>query len=101
MMAAAIIGLFSFLVVFAVALGLKISEPPARALADKRTSVAVVPSRFFGRGLEGTAAVEMPIDAFLGQLERHIRLEHAAAENFLDQPSSENLHAPTTSTLVN
>jgi hypothetical protein len=42
----------------------------------------------------------VPIEALLLQLERHIRLEHAAAESFLQRPTRESLHSPTMSPLV-
>jgi len=42
----------------------------------------------------------VPIEVFLAQIERHIRLEQAAAESFLSAPSSESLHGRTVSPLV-
>ena len=42
----------------------------------------------------------LPSDLLMLQLERHIRLELAAAEGFLDSPTTEMLHAPTSSPLT-
>jgi len=65
-----------------------------------------IPSRFFAQGVEapvGAAGreVQVPVALLLSQLEQHIRLEEAAVEVFLQAPSVRNLHAPTTSTMVN
>ena len=43
----------------------------------------------------------VPIEALLLQIENHVRLEHAAAESFLQSPNSAVLHSRTTSSLVN
>jgi len=57
--------------------------------------------RFFGEDL---APVDMerrvPLEVLLLQIERHIRLEQAAAESFLHDPSPESLHSRTMSPLV-
>ena len=42
----------------------------------------------------------VPIEVLLLQIERHVRLEQAAAESFHDAPTVEALHAPTTSPLM-
>lgn len=43
---------------------------------------------------------QVPIEVLLLQIERHVRLEQAAAESFLDFPTSASLHSRTTSPLV-
>jgi hypothetical protein len=43
---------------------------------------------------------QVPIEALLLQIERHVRLEHAAAEAFQQAPTSELLHIRTASPLV-
>ena len=43
----------------------------------------------------------VPIEALLLQLERHVRLEQAAAESFLAQPTSALLHSKTVSPFLN
>lgn len=42
---------------------------------------------------------ETPVSAPLHQLERHVRSEHFAAEEFLEVPTAESLHARPTSPL--
>jgi hypothetical protein len=73
-----------------------------------------VPPRFFAPG-EGarpaaatpvpTIAVPMsepvPLDLLLMQIERHVRLEQAAAESFHSMPTGQSLHSRTASPLVN
>ena len=46
-------------------------------------------------------AGRVPIEALLLQIENHVRLEHAAAESFMEHPNSALLHSRTTSSLVN
>jgi len=40
------------------------------------------------------------IEVLLAQIERHVRLEQAAAESFLYDPTVESLHGRTASPLV-
>jgi len=44
--------------------------------------------------------VPIPVEALLLQIERHIRLEHAAAESFVEDPTAALLHSRTSSPLV-
>ena len=46
-------------------------------------------------------ASRVPIEALLLQIENHVRLEHAAAESFMEHPNPALLHSRTTSSLVN
>jgi len=48
---------------------------------------------------EQGAHADLPSDALLLQLERHFRLEQQAAAAFLEGPSVESLHAPSSSPL--
>ena len=102
-------------------------EAPLPAAVDER--LAAVPERFFVRDAAPqlrprprwaptstepsgfrdaapqsvpAAAVfpKVPIEVFMAQIERHIRLEQAAAESFLRAPSLESLHGRTMSPLV-
>ncbi len=59
---------------------------------------AYVPAQFFADQAGQASAV--PIETLLLQLERHIRVEQAAAEAFLHYPTQESLHMRTTSPLV-
>jgi hypothetical protein len=45
-------------------------------------------------------AVQVPIEALLLQIERHVQLEQAAAESFHFSPTVEALHSRTMSPLV-
>ena len=63
--------------------------------------VALNAPRFFADNVV-TAAPRfvIPAEVLLMQLERHIRLEQAAAESFHAQPDVRSLHSRTTSPLV-
>ena len=60
-------------------------------------------ARFFGAQIPNPLPEmpRVPIEALLLQIENHVRLEHAAAESFLDDPNATLLHSKTISTLVN
>lgn len=51
--------------------------------------------RFFapGPGIPAGAGSRFPVEMLLSQIERHVRLEQAAAENFLDEPTPEALRS--------
>jgi hypothetical protein len=75
-------------------------EPPAEA-PQPAAHVALPSPRFFIHPAPSdTAAPRVPIEVLLLQLERHVRLEQAAAESFLSAPTLESLHTRTTSPLV-
>jgi hypothetical protein len=68
--------------------------------------VSLSPSRFF-TDLPIVPAVplaaarpQVPIEVLLLQIDRHVRLEQAAAESFLDYPTVSSLHSRTASPLV-
>ena len=79
-------------------------EAPLTAAVDER--LAAVPERFFVRDVApqrpapARITAKVPVEVFLAQIERHIRLEQAAAESFLSAPSLESLHGRTVSPLV-
>lgn len=52
-------------------------------------------------GVEGPLPEPVPLETLLLQIERHIRLEQAAAESFHGSPNGESLHTRTSSPLVN
>jgi hypothetical protein len=62
-----------------------------------------VPARFFADYAVKPAAPQprVPIEALLLQIENHVRLEQAAAESFIEFPTSALLHSKTVSTFVN
>lgn len=55
-------------------------------------------ARFF---VEPMAQPRVPIEALLAQIENHVRLEQAAAESFVEYPTSALLHSKTCSPFVN
>jgi hypothetical protein len=73
------------------------------AVQKEVAKAAAAPARFFVRppSLPRAARTEVPIEALLLQIENHVRLEHAAAEYFLESPNPSALHSRTTSPLVN
>jgi hypothetical protein len=73
--------------------------PEAEAL-PARAAAAPAPTRFFVEEMPVAAQPRVPIEALLLQIERHIRLEQAAAESFLDCPTAQSLHSRTASPLV-
>ncbi|HTS28427.1 MAG TPA: hypothetical protein VMH81_21285 [Bryobacteraceae bacterium] len=94
------------LAVACLAFGAATREPEqtaAAAPAVPKTEVkaAVRPARFFGDRPVLPAYSDVPIEALLLQIENHVRLEHAAAESFLESPNASLLHARTISSLVN
>ena len=70
--------------------------PPAQP--DNARFVVPAP-RFFADDLR-TESSQVPIEVLLLQIERHVRLEQAAAESFVDLPTRELLHSRTASPLV-
>jgi len=62
----------------------------------------VQPARFFvdAPAAPPRVAVPVPIEVLLIQIDRHVRLEQAAAESFLLTPTPETLHTSTISPLV-
>ena len=63
---------------------------------------AAVPAHFFAKGGEIplTLHAKVPIEVLLLQIENHVRLEHAAAESFVEFPTAEMLHSRTMSPLI-
>ena len=78
-------------------------NPPAVAPVEKETIQAASRARFFVNPPRVPVAElpRVPIEALLLQIENHVRLEHAAAECFLEAPTASLLHSRTMSTLVN
>lgn len=79
-------------------------QPPAPAVHARRDSaVKLAPAHFFGSDMAvpPEIAAQVPLAALMLQLESHIRLEQAAAESFLETPTSALLHSRTMSPFVN
>jgi hypothetical protein len=65
-------------------------------------SSTMPPSRFFGETPSRLNRVgELPVELMVSQIERHVRLEQAAAEIYLQGPNRERLHSRATSTTLN
>ena len=73
------------------------ATPPA-PLNDER--LLTLPSRFFVDDRMPQPRTALPIEVLRLQIERHVRLEQAAAETFRDFPTAETLQALTTSPLL-
>lgn len=84
---------------------LNAAAPPApRPQSPRPDAIAELPeSRFFAEGVKvrPTDSELVPVELLVSQIERHVRLEQAAAESFLDLPTTESLHSRTTSALLN
>lgn len=92
---------FAVLTVTAViAVGLAPRDEKAPELQPER-AVAVEPPKFFV--VEAPAPVTrqpIPLEVLLAQIDRHVRLEQAAARTFLAVPTAGSLHSRTESPLV-
>lgn len=63
---------------------------------------AIPPSRFFGETPSRLNRVgELPVEMMVSQIERHVRLEQAAAEIYLQGPNRERQHSRATSPTLN
>jgi hypothetical protein len=99
---AACMSLFG-LAVSALAFGAASSGTDRAARQPEERIPAALPSHFFAdEQLERVAAAgtQIPIEVLLLQIERHVRLEQAAAESFLQVPTAASLHSRTASPLV-
>ncbi len=78
-------------------------DAAAPEIAKETIKVAALPERFFvqPQPLPIAAHTRVPIEALLLQIENHVRLEHAAAECFLEAPTASLLHSRTMSPFVN
>lgn len=82
--------------------GLAPREEKASVLQPERTLAADEATHFFASEAEAvTARPQIPLEVLLSHIERHVRLEQAAAQSFLSVPSADSLHSRTESPLVN
>ena len=89
------------LAVCALAFGAATREVRDEVEVRVEQPLAVVPSHFFVAQAPQVAPIpRVSLEVLLAQIERHVRLEYAAAESFIDFPSSESLHSRTMSPLV-
>ena len=99
-LALSLVGVLVSAVLFAAAMP-RPQEPDATRAAE--TARVIQAGRFFvdDRRREVPPAISpVPIEVLLLQLERHVRLEQAAAESFHWSPTPEALHMHTVSPLV-
>jgi hypothetical protein len=75
-------------------------QPSADQPAARRDLPLVMPPRFFSDEKALTLMQRVPIEVLLAEIERHVRLEQAAAESFLHSPTVESLNSRTMSRLV-
>lgn len=62
----------------------------------------IPPPRFFGETPSRLNRVgELPVELMVSQIERHVRLEQAAAEIYLQSPNRERLHSRANSPTLN
>jgi len=85
--------------VAAVLLKAAIREAPPPAYSSDE-SLLSLPTRFFLDDRARGPRRVVPIEVLRLQIERHVRLEQAAAEAFQDFPTAEALQMATTSPLV-
>ncbi len=79
-------------------------ETPGTAPQVKAEPAAAVEQGFFVSQVSvptPAGRVAVPVEALMAQLERHVRLEQAAAASFLEEPTSALLHSKTASPFLN
>jgi hypothetical protein len=78
-----------------------LKEKPAPDARLERRAEIPAPRFFAGEPAGRLTDTRFPMETLLSQIERHVRLEQAAAETFLDVPTREALHSRTTSPFMN
>jgi hypothetical protein len=95
--------LVSFAVLTATAVaavGLAQREESAPSLRPERSVAVETPKFFVVEGPAPETRQPIPLEVLLAQIDRHVRLEQAAARTFLDVPTAGSLHSRTESPLV-
>jgi hypothetical protein len=75
--------------------------PPQQRFFAQDEVVSVAPSAPEPTTRPPVPQQPVPLDLLLLQIERHVRLEQAAAESFHATPTGQSLHSRTASPLVN
>jgi hypothetical protein len=78
-----------------------LNEKPITEVKPELKAAIPAPRFFAGEPVTRFADGRFPMETLLSQIERHVRLEQAAAETFLDVPTREALHSRTTSPFMN
>ena len=82
--------------------GLAPHDEKAPVLQAEKPLLVDEATNFFASGAEtATPRPQIPLEVLLSHIERHVRLEQAAAQSFLSVPSADSLHSRTESPLVN
>ncbi len=89
------------LAIAAMAFGAATREASRPAEPALEPRLALPRSDFFVDDRARPAAPAVSVDALMLQIESHVRLEQAAAESFLEAPTSQSLHSRTASPLMN
>ena len=78
-------------------------QPPPEAKPVQPPAWKPATAYFFASDMKMPPPLEpqVPIEALLLQIDNHVRLEQAAAESFLQYPTSALLHSKTISKFVN
>ena len=98
----ATIMIISLLAVAACAVAFAAATRGEAPSALPEPKLALEPPRFFASAENKAAAVPpVPVDVLVSQIERHVRLEQAAAEAYLELPTREALRSRTASPLQN
>ncbi|MCK5653067.1 MAG: hypothetical protein KAJ42_16890 [Gemmatimonadetes bacterium] len=84
-----------------IGFGLATRDEEEEEQPQPSNGVFIPPAQFFLDDIPSAdSPARVPADLLMLQLERHVRLEQAAAEAFLDLPTAEILHARTASPLT-
>jgi len=75
-------------------------EAIRRDVQPARRLVVESPRFFVSPAAKPAEAPGVPVEMLLSQIERHVRLEQAAAEAYLDLPTRDSLHSRTESPLL-
>ena len=80
------------------------SESSNSGVQPQMPKIKAVPTRFFSDSVAAPPPIpspRVPVEVLLLQIEKHVRLEQAAAESFIEFPTEAQLHSKTSSPLVN
>jgi hypothetical protein len=74
----------------------------AQPEAQPQRRLVLEPPRFFASpAAKAAEAPAFPVEVLISQIERHVRVEQAAAEAYLHQPTRDSLHIRTPSPFPN
>lgn len=102
-----LVAVTSLVVTCLLAFGVSPQERERRARSEARPALqpekfVVAPPQFFAAEVrEIETRPQVPIEVLMSQLQRHVQLEQAAAETFVNVPSPEALRSRTSSPFVN